>query len=46
MIVTVLKRKMGPENFQEWVDFAPEYNRLDAAEVKEYKFRQEKGSDE
>jgi replicative DNA helicase len=46
MIVSVLKRKMGPENFKEWVKFSPEYNRLDELEVKNYDFRKGHGSDE
>lgn len=36
MIVTVLKRKLGPENFNDWVNFHPEYNRLDEAELKNF----------
>lgn len=36
MIVSVLKRKLGPENFKGWVSFAPEYNRLDQAEMKHF----------
>lgn len=38
LIITCLKRKLGPDNFQDWVSFAPEYNRLDEAELKHYKF--------
>ena len=38
MIVSVLKRKMGPENFCKWVNFSPEYNSLDDAEIKNVKF--------
>lgn len=41
MIVTVLKRKLGPENFNDWVLFSPEYNRLDQAELKHYKLNEE-----
>jgi replicative DNA helicase len=37
MVVTVLKRKLGPENFNDWVNFHPEYNRLDEAEMKNFK---------
>lgn len=37
LIVTVLKRKLGQANFNDWVDFAPEYNRLDEQELKHYK---------
>lgn len=36
MVVTVLKRKLGPENFNDWVNFHPEYNRLDEAELKTF----------
>lgn len=36
MIVSCLKRKLGPENFKQWVSFAPEYNRLDEAEMKHF----------
>lgn len=36
MVVAVLKRKLGPENFKEWVYFAPEYNKLDQAELKNF----------
>lgn len=46
LIVNVAKRKMGPENFFQWVDFAPEFNRLDEIEVKEYNFRKSRGQDE
>lgn len=46
MVVTVLKRKMGPENFKAWVNFAPEYNKLDEVEIKNFNLRREKGSEE
>lgn len=46
MIVSVLKRKMGPENFKEWVKFSPEYNRLDELEIKNYDLRKGYGNDE
>lgn len=46
MIVSVLKRKMGPENFKDWVSFAPEYNKFDEIEIKEYNFRKQAGKDE
>lgn len=36
MVVSVLKRKLGPENWKEWVSFAPEYNRLDEMELKKF----------
>lgn len=41
MVVTVLKRKLGPENFNDWVEFAPEYNRLDEAELKYYNLNED-----
>jgi replicative DNA helicase len=34
MIVSVLKRKLGPDNFKKWVTFRPEYNALDEAELR------------
>jgi replicative DNA helicase len=37
MLIRVLKRKMGPENFEKWVKFQPEYNKLDAMEIKLFK---------
>jgi replicative DNA helicase len=36
MLVTVLKRKLGPENFSKYVSFAPEYNKLDEMELKRF----------
>lgn len=36
MVVAVLKRKLGPENFKTWVNFHPEYNRLDELEMKRF----------
>lgn len=36
MIVSVLKRKLGPENFKQWVWFNPEYNRLDESEMRQF----------
>jgi hypothetical protein len=41
MVVTVLKRKLGPENFNDWVKFEPEYNRLDEQELKHYKLNED-----
>src|SRR6185369_300953 len=38
MVITVLKRKLGQANFNAWVKFAPEYNRLDEQVLKHYKF--------
>lgn len=46
LVVSVLKRKLGPENFCKWVKFSPEYNRLDNVELKSYNFRKERGEDE
>lgn len=36
MVITTLKRKKGPENFQIIVNFSPEYNYLDQGEEKYY----------
>lgn len=36
MVVTCLKRKLGPENFKQVVSFAPEYNKLDELEMKRF----------
>ena len=41
MVVTVLKRKLGPENFNDWVRFEPEYNKLDEAEIKNFRPNEE-----
>ena len=38
MLVSVLKRKLGPDNFSKWVKFEPEYNKLDEAELKNVTF--------
>lgn len=46
MLVSILKRKLGPENFARWVLFDPRYNKLNEAEVKAYDFRKQKGKDE
>jgi len=40
MLVSVLKRKLGPDNFSKWVKFEPEYNRLDEAELKNVTFEE------
>ena len=32
MLISVIKRKLGPDNFAKWVYFAPEYNKLDELE--------------
>jgi replicative DNA helicase len=42
MVVSVLKRKLGPSNFNDWVKFAPEYNKLDEAELRHYKLNEAK----
>jgi replicative DNA helicase len=42
MLVTVLKRKMGPENFSQMVSFQPEYNKLDRLEIKYFKPNEDK----
>jgi replicative DNA helicase len=36
MIITVLKRKMGPDMFKGYVKFAPEYNRLDDGDIETF----------
>lgn len=46
LVVSVVKRKLGPENFKQWVSFSPEYNRLDELEMKSYNMRKEQGQDE
>ena len=40
MLVSVLKRKLGPDNFSKWVKFEPEYNKLDEAELKNVAFEE------
>jgi replicative DNA helicase len=45
MIVACLKRKLGPENWKDWVNFSPEYNRLDEAEVKNIDFKNQEARD-
>lgn len=46
MLVSCLKRKLGPANFKGWVNFDPRYNQLHDAELKAYNFRVAKGDDE
>jgi len=46
LVVTCLKRKLGPANFHDFVDIEPQYNRLNEVEIKEYNFRVAKGEDE
>lgn len=41
MVVSVLKRKLGPDNFNDWVKFEPEYNRLDESELRHYKLNED-----
>jgi replicative DNA helicase len=38
MIITVAKRKLGPDNFARWVSFDPRYNELDDMEIKHHDF--------
>lgn len=38
MVITVAKRKLGPDNFARWVKFDPRYNRLDNLEMKHVDF--------
>lgn len=46
LLVSCLKRKLGPANFNRWVYVDPKYNFLSMAEIKEYNFRVQKGLDE
>lgn len=46
LLVSCLKRKLGPANFKGWVNFDPRYNKLNDAEIKHYNFRQSRGEDE
>jgi replicative DNA helicase len=39
MIITIAKRKLGPDNFGRWVKFDPRYNQLDDMEEKHYNLR-------
>jgi len=38
MLIKTLKRKLGPDGQAHWVEFAPEYNRLDDLDVETFKF--------
>lgn len=40
MIITVAKRKLGPDNFGRWVKFDPRYNHLDNLEELSVKFNE------
>ena len=46
LLVSCLKRKMGPANFNGWVNVEPKYNSLNDAELREYNFRKSIGEDE
>lgn len=46
LLVSCLKRKMGPANFNGWVNVEPKYNSLNDAELKNYNFRKSIGEDE
>lgn len=46
LLISCLKRKMGPANFNQWVHIEPKYNSLSEAEIKEYNFRKSIGEDE
>jgi replicative DNA helicase len=36
MVIKCCKRKMGPENFHQWVKFRPEFNKLVETELRSY----------
>ena len=46
LLVSCLKRKLGPANFNRWTHIDPKYNILSEAEIKEYNFRVASGKDE
>lgn len=46
LLVSCLKRKLGPANFNSWMYVDPKYNHFADAEIKEYNFRKETGQDE
>lgn len=46
LLISGLKRKMGPANFKGWAKIDPKYNRLNDAEIKNYNFRVQRGEDE
>lgn len=46
LLVSCLKRKLGPANFKGWIKFDPRYNRLSEVEVKTYNMRVARGQDE
>lgn len=39
MVITVAKRKLGPDNFARWVYFDPRYNQLDNLEMRHADFQ-------
>lgn len=46
MIITIAKRKLGPDNFGRWVKFDPRYNQLDDMEEQRVDFRNDYDKDE
>lgn len=46
LLVSCLKRKLGPANFNGWTYIDPKFNMLSEAEIKEYDFRKSIGRDE
>lgn len=46
LLVSCLKRKMGPANFNDWVNIEPKYNSLNQVELQNYNFRKSIGEDE
>lgn len=46
ILISCLKRKLGPANFNGWAHISPKYNHLSEAEIKEYNFRVATGKDE
>jgi len=46
LLVSCLKRKLGPANFKSWMYVEPKYNRFAETELKEYNFRKSTGQDE
>lgn len=45
LLVSCLKRKLGPANFKGWVHVDPKYNTLSEAEIQNYNFRVSQGQD-
>jgi replicative DNA helicase len=46
ILISCLKRKLGPANFNHWGFIEPKYNIFSEAEIKSYNFRVGKGVDE